>query len=532
MSLTYRISHITWIVIAALALASLKMAYWPLVRGNELDPIVLDPADAARHYRVPADSLPDGSGRIQTELLPGPVAAYSRAELGYYMRGDIYDRAGRPIARTEEDKEARFRVVDESTLAHTLGYVSHYSTTLGLGVTGVERSLNSTLLGLRRVDSRVARLLGLPVVGNDVKLTVDLDIQRAALQALGPRPGAVVVLDALSGAVLAMASYPTFDPSRMNDLDYVTFLESGCPGAQPCVAPLMNRATQSFYTPGSTWKIVTLAAALDSGQVTPDTVFDFGPMHYDDQGFYYCYHVGGPVGPCIKDRNHVESRLDLTGTFVTSANAAYAQLGDKMPAETLIDYAGRFGFGRNGEAPPIEVDARPAQVAGAPADLYTNDLLRCRTAFGQGEIGATPLHMALVVAGIVNDGTLPRPHLLKETRHPSGRLLSGEPGGAWIRRAVSPRTARQVKEMMIAVIEDGTGQAAAVEGLVVGGKTGTAQLDGNAWPHAWFVGFAQGSKRTVAIAVIVEHGGEGGQVAAPVFAQVARASQPYVNAAD
>jgi penicillin-binding protein A len=319
--------------------------------------------------------------------------------------------------------------------------------------------------------------------------------------------------------VLAMASAPAFDPNRILDPAYLRELEA-CPGTPDCRQALVNRAAQGLYTPGSTWKTVTLMAALDIGQVTPDTLFDFGEPRRDAQGrIYYVYRVNGFE---IVDPNHPERQLNLVRSFAVSANAAFARMGDEMPPATFIEYAARLGFSRPVDGrPPIEIDASAARLATNPQDIVTNNPLRASTAIGQGELLTSPLSMALVMAAAINDGHIPRPHLLLRMVDPQGGPLAGEPGGHWLTHAIRPETARQVWQMMIEQVRNGSGFRAAVSGATVGGKTGTAQLAGDIAPHAWFAGVAHNEERTVIIVVLVEHGGEGAQVAAPIFSQVA-----------
>jgi peptidoglycan glycosyltransferase len=465
----------------------------------------------------------------QADLLPvrdmSPAQVQRAVErLASIRRGTIYDRNGRALAYEPDEEGGPIRIYTEPSLAQTVGYVSG----LRIGVTGIEAAYNSSLLGLDRLGSLVDQELRRPIQGSDVDLTVDSRLQRVAAQALGGRSGAVVALDAHTGAVLAMVSEPGFDPNRILDQQYVRSLLSGCDDTSGCGEPFLNRATQGLYTPGSTWKTVTLAAALDTGQVAPSTLFDFGEPQHDANGrIYYVYPVEGFL---IEDPNHTERRLDLEGAYVHSANAAFARMAYEMDPATFVEYGQRFGFSRNvDEAPPIEIAANPAQLAPDPADLVTNGVLRASTGFGQGELEATPLGMALVAAAIANQGDVPYPHLVQAVRSPSGRRLQTEPGGNWIRNAISPATAQTVREMMIAVVERGSGQRAAVPGATVGGKTGTAQLGGSAAPHAWFIGFAENGERAVAIAVIVEHGGSGSQVAAPIFAAVADAALNHLG---
>jgi peptidoglycan glycosyltransferase len=358
-----------------------------------------------------------------------------------------------------------------------------------------------------------------PITGSNVYLTVDSRIQRAAAQALGNQTGAVVVLDAQTGAVLAMASSPTFDPNRVLDTDYLRSLFSNCSDVTACPNAFLNRATQGLYVPGSTWKTVTLIAALDTGQVTPKTIFDVGPPRRDDQGPYYVYEVDGAI---VFDRNHTEQVLDLERAYVTSANAVFGRIGAEMPPDTFVEYAARLGFSHpDGVGPPLEIPTSAAQLADDPQDLYTNNFLRAITAIGQGELLTSPLSMALVVAAVVNEGDIPNPHLLQGVRHPSGGLLQREPGGNWVSGVMRPETAGQVRQMMIAMAQNHRGLREGLPGLTVGGKTGTAEVGNGLNPHAWFIGFVEAEGRTMAITVVVEHGGQGGSVAVPIFAQVA-----------
>jgi peptidoglycan glycosyltransferase len=282
---------------------------------------------------------------------------------------------------------------------------------------------------------------------------------------------------------------------------------------------LLNRATQGLYIPGSTWKTVTLIAALDSGQVTRETVFDFGQQRSGPDGRYYVYEVDGAV---FRDPNHPESRLNLVRSYAVSANAAFTRMADEMPPEVLISYAQQLGFSQEDNPIPLEIPAAPAQLANDLAELMTNNVLQASTGFGQGELLASPLSMALVVSAVLNNGNIPVPHLLQRIESPDGNILQTEPGGFWATNIMRPETAQQVRDMMITVVQSGSGVNAAVSGLTVGGKTGTAELGGNQPPHAWFTGFAESGSRTLIISVLVENGGEGADVAAPIFAQVAR----------
>jgi peptidoglycan glycosyltransferase len=557
MALERRVWRMGILFALLLLLVSLRMVYWQLVGGPAPSPA--PPAEVAAGPQGQEESQPaaPGPGTVTAEVTPEaatvvvptetPTPAVT-VELAAIGRGVIYDRDGRRLAYDVQDGNGDLaRFYPEPSLAHVVGYVSG----LRLGVAGIERSYDRQLFDLENLEKRYLDSLDRqgrrepapgnarsqvylpliyktqalegpverPIRGNDVYLTIDSRVQRAAAQALSGQAGAIVVMDARTGALLAMASSPTFDPNRILDPDYVRELES-CDGSADCRPALFNRATQGLYPPGSTWKTVTLIAALETGQVTSGTVFDFGQPLRDANGrIYYVYTVDGFS---IKDPNHQERRLDLARCYAVSANAAFARIGDEMPADVMIEYAARLGFGRPGDGvPPIEIDASAARLAIDPGQLASDNPLRASTAIGQGELLASPLSIALMTAAVLNDGDIPIPHLVQSVNDPAGDLLEGEPAGQWIEGAMRPETAEQVRAMMIQVVRNGSGYRAAVPGFVVGGKTGTAQTDGDLAPHAWFTGFIQGDGETIVITVIVEHGGEGSQVAAPLFAQVA-----------
>jgi peptidoglycan glycosyltransferase len=529
MTFEKRLWNLGSLFIVGLVLISLRVVYWQLIRADELQPVALDPVAAAAAYAQSLDEnaeseiraattfLAGGEGLDNLEELPPPVVQRTKDLLDTITRGSIYDRNGRLLAEDRTTAAGdRIRFYSEPSLAHTIGYVSGLRT----GVSGLEATYNEILLGLDRPDVQLGRLLNQPITGSDLHLTIDSFVQRAAEQALGEKSGAILVFDADSGAILALASAPRFDPNDVLDAEYVSGLLSDCEQDPACRAPFLNRATQALYIPGSTFKTVTLIAALDSGQVTPETVFDFGQPISGPNGSYYVYKVGGGV---IPDPNHKESQLNLEMSYAKSANAAFARIGDEMPPETLIKYASHFGFGSSDESQlPLGIDSTPAQLADDPSELYENDLLRAATAIGQGELLATPLDMGMVVLSVLNDGDLPLPYLVESIQRPSGEVVSDLPNRQRIKAIMQPQTAHLVHDMMVTVVEKGSGFQAAIPGLEVGGKTGTAQLGGDQQPHAWFTGFARDEHSGVVIVVLIENGGEGSESAAPVFAQMAQ----------
>jgi penicillin-binding protein A len=532
MSLERRALNLARFFAGVMVLLSLPVVYWQLVRGLDLAPVVLDPVRAVEVYDLveptPTAEVPGEEDPLEEvveveiieniESLPQPVIQRTAEFLATIGRGSIYDRNGRLLAADlPQGQGRRVRFYWEPSLAHTIGYVSGLRT----GVSGLEQRYNSTLLGLERLDAQVDQLLHRPVVGSDLVLTIDSAVQRSAENALGGRAGAVLVLDAGSGAILAMASAPRFDPNRILEPGYLPELVEACDGSTQCRAPLLNRASQARYIPGSTWKLLPLIAGLDSGQLTPGMVFDFGEPRQGPSGPYFVYEVDGGI---IPDPNHRERRLDLEMSLARSANAAFARIGDEMPPERMIEYAARFGFGRPGEIRyPFDFEFSPAQLANDLESLHTSNLLRAATAIGQGELLTSPVNLSLVILGVLNEGRYPLPYLVHAVVDPSGRVDQRLPNRQWVRNTMSRETARTVEAMMVAVVERGTGQRARIPGLTVGGKTGTAQLADQP-PHAWFAGFARNEERGVVVVVLVEHGGEGSRAAGPIFAEVAAAA--------
>jgi hypothetical protein len=232
----------------------------------------------------------------------------------------------------------------------------------------------------------------------------------------------------------------------------------------------------------------------------------------------------------VVDPNHAENRLNLEMAFAKSANAAFARMGDEMLPDTFLNYASRFGFGSPGEISfPLDIEYTPSQVAQDPRNLYDNDVLRAVTAIGQGELLTSPMNVAMVVLSVLNAGDLPVPYLVESVREPGGGVVSDLSNRNIIRGLMQPQTAQQVRQMMISVVEKGSGTRAAIPGFVVGGKTGTAQVGGDLAPHSWFAGFAQNDTRSVVVVVLVENGGEGSQTAAPIFATIAEAALSHMG---
>lgn len=428
------------------------------------------------------------------------------------QRGRILSADGQELAVSRRDAAGvTTRSYTYNPLAATVGY---WSPTRGAG--GIEAARDLDLRGqgrLTSLDALARRLMHYPVIGDDVVLTIDLRLQRLADEALGSRNGAIVLLNANTGAVLAMASHPYFDPNRL-DADWTKI------SADPA-RPLINRATQGLYTPGSTFKTVTLAAALEAGKVSPTSVFSYTLRPPDGQHALWWHN--GPNG--ITCANHPDNKmpLDLTAVYAWSCNVAFAEIGLDLGPEVYSDFAARFGLGT---VIPLELPVAASRLYHTPNYLLGPERFYAlaSTAFGQGELAVTPLQMALVAAAVANEGAIPRAYLVAQVRDLQGRVGEEAQPGAW-RRAMTPQAASLERAIMTASTEWGWARTAKVAGVNMGGKTGTAETgDPSKPPHSWFIGWAQGKSATYAIAVIKEFTGYGSDEAAPAAKKVLEAA--------
>ncbi len=412
-----------------------------------------------------------------------------------------------------DDQTFYFRRYPQRGLAaQTVGYSTKGGTRAGL-----ERSLDDYLTGantnLSNALERALDELGGTVHGNDVVLTIRPIAQRLALRLLGGRCGAVVAMDPHSGRIYVLASAPTYDPNlleRRGGYARILATKAECP--RP--APLLNRATAGLFTPGSTFKLVTAAAALDTGAFTPDSGFD-------DPG--YCIEYGKRVSNAGNpDQTGPETfgHVTLAQGLEHSINSVFCNVGKALGAKTILEYAKRFGFY---STPPLETPADER----APSGLYDHGRLYWpkdfnavdpgRLAFGQERMQATPLQMALLAATIANGGVVPRPYLVQRVVAPDGSIVASTHAQT-LGRAIKPETAAALTEMMKLVVQGGTGTAAQIPGVEVAGKTGTAETAVSHVYDAWFVCFAPADHPRVAVAVVVEDqpNGFGGTVAAPI----------------
>lgn len=412
-------------------------------------------------------------------------------------RGEIVDRTGRTIATSVEEDDVWRRVYPEPESAYVAGYYSP----LRYGKDGLEASYDDELTGHDGNNPFLRwenELLDRPQEGLDLALTLDVDLQRTAHELLNGRPGGAVLIEVETGAVLALASNPHYDPNRLFTAD---------DGANPDAAayweslladpnsPLLLKPTDGLYTPGSTFKTVTVGSAIDAGFASPDEL-------YEDTGEL---NVEGRIIPEFNRPDDSITEWSLRDALAWSLNVVYAQVGLELGPRLMREYGERFGFGA--EIPfdlPVAID----QLASSPEFLDGLPAL-ADTGFGQGEILATPLHMAMIAATFANEGRMMRPYLVSEVRTGEGDVRRTTEPEVW-REPISPEAAEQVRGMMVHAVETGYASGALLEGYVVGGKTGTAErTEGE--PDAWFIGFIgdPGDAPNYAVAVVLERGGSG-----------------------
>ncbi|MEX0592918.1 MAG: penicillin-binding protein 2 [Nitriliruptoraceae bacterium] len=404
--------------------------------------------------------------------------------------------------------------------AHLTGYYS-----LVLQRSGLEAAVNEQLTGrpTEVVAQNLGDLLGTrDRAGNAVVLTIDPRIQAAAEAALGDRQGAIVVLDPQTGAVLASYSNPTFDPNPLSSHDPSAVVRSWDELLARDDNPLVDRALRELYPPGSAFKMIVAAAALEHGMI-PTQLFADQPFYDVPQTTADIGNYGG--GVCATGQT-----ISLEDAFRLSCNTVFARMGVDLGADALVAQAERFGFNF-----PVPFEL-PVVASAIPHDLDVP--ATAQSAIGQRDVRVTTLHMAMIAAAIVNGGEMMRPHVVDSIRNPEGGRVRGSMGGRWEAppgdgRAISARTAQQLRRMMVSVVESGTGSRARIPGIEVGGKTGTAQtgLTGTENPPvAWFVGFAG---HDVAIAVTVPGNSArdtGGLVAAPIARDVLEVAVATRNA--
>jgi peptidoglycan glycosyltransferase len=419
-------------------------------------------------------------------------------------RGTIRAADGSVIARSVRDAEGVYhrRYPQGALFGHPVGY--SYA---GIDQTELERYRNDELMGNRdAITTTVDELLGKKREGDDVRTTLDPGAQRIALDEIGRlgRPGAAVALDPRTGEVKVMASTPTYDPNVIKDSKALA-----AANRDETRKPLVDRAVQFGDAPGSTFKVVTATAAIDTGRFSSSSVVD-GKNGIKVSGVPLANDFGQSFGP-----------IDLKTALTKSVNTVFAQVGERLGKATMKEYMERFGFDRKPKLDYPRDSMSASVVAPNPPGHAVPPTSRFvdlgRMSIGQGGLQATPLQMAQVAAAVANGGKLMRPHLTDRIVDPDGRTVDRIDPKVQS-TVMKPSTAAAVTDMMISVVQSGTGTKAQIPGIQVAGKTGTAETEiGGKINNVWFIGFAPAQDPRVAVAVTVRGvTGFGGDFAAPI----------------
>lgn len=414
------------------------------------------------------------------------------------LRGSILDKNGVVLANSTTDGKKQERIYPFGSMySQIIGYNSR-----SYGKSLLEAQYNNDLLNIREfapVLDLKDKLTGAQPTGNNLYLTLDHKLQLKAEQLIGDRNGAVVVMRPQTGEILAMVSKPDFDPNSASLAQHWQEL------VESTAHPFLPRATQGLYVPGSTFKVLTAASAVENG-MEGRTFDDSGSITINGKTIN---NFGG----------HPYGTMDLKSALAVSSNVAFAQLGVDLGEKNIKDITSRAGM--NKEIPfdlPVSTSRFPYK------NMSKTDL--AAVGMGQGKLQVTPLHMAMIASAIANNGIMMKPYLVDRVVSASNNTLKTTKPVIFS-QLMAPETAAKVRSMMQSVVETGTGQSAAIPGIKVAGKTGTAEneLSGkqNNKEHAWFISFAPADNPQVAVAVVLEYSGStGGEAAAPIARELMR----------
>ncbi|MEG0370996.1 MAG: penicillin-binding transpeptidase domain-containing protein [Clostridium sp.] len=441
---------------------------------------------------------------VGDKILNDPSNKRIRAEENKILRGSILDANGKVITHSERvDEDSQKRIYDMGeTFSHIVGYNSYV-----YGKTGIENTFNDILQGKptgHDVFGSIFRSLRDSLSkeekrGSDVLLTLESPLQKAALKALGDDFGAVVAINPKTGEVLASVSTPTFDPQNI-EKNFKKY------NRDEKNTPLINRATQGYYPPGSVFKIVTAAAAYEhvpsiaESIITCNGKLEFGKYILKDYGS--TSHGSISMGEAIKK----------------SCNYFFGQLGVEIGSKNLVSTAEKFMFNKS-----IPEDLGkytiPIKTGSIKIEDEKNKSFIAQDAIGQHNVVANPMQMAMVASAVANDGKLMAPYIVREVRDRTGKTID-KPKPNLLSETMSGNTANELTKFMVSVVKGGTGTNAKVSGVEVAGKTGSAQDESKDATHSWFIGFAPANNPKIAIAIIVENGGLGGKRAASIAQKV------------
>jgi len=408
------------------------------------------------------------------------------------MRGTIYDRKGKPLAETGIEGDYKKRIYNGGK---SIGPIVGYSERT-LGRAGLEDVYNGELLGITEKDPMMLlrqKILGVSKRGSDLYLTIDLELQQTAYDMFYNRKGALVALDPKTGQILAMVSSPGFDPSTIQE-DWETLSKDEA-------KPLINRATQGLYPPGSSFKIITLAAALENNpEIENQTYYTPGYIKIN--------------GSIIRDSEHLwPGEYDLSTAFRYSSNTVFIQISQQVEREKMISIVEAFGFNTN-----IKTDIPVAKSTFPRSSIIVSNVEMAESFIGQGKILSTPLQMAKATAIIANKGKDIKPYVIQKVVSPLGNAIDMKPS-VTMTQVVNQQVAEKVKDLMVDVVRNGTGTKAFINNIEVAGKTGSAE-NPHGIAHAWFVGFAPAEDPKIAVAVVVENAGSGGTHAGPIAREI------------
>ena len=409
------------------------------------------------------------------------------------IRGQIFDRNGEVLATTKVSDGVSSRSYPYKKLyAHIIGYNSDI-----YGKTLLEAQYNDTLLGLNAlglIGNTVSLVTGEDKTGSNLILTIDHALQSRARELIGDNRGAIVAINPKTGEILAMVSTPDYNPNETsleeNWADISTDEDS----------PLLPRAVLGLYPPGSTFKVVTAISAIEEGLIDFQ-IEDTGSVVIDGKTFS---NAG----------NKAYGNLNMTSAMAYSSNVYFSMLSELLDSKALVKSAENAGLNHN-----FNFDI-PLKQSRINRDIKSKTEFAA-TVIGQGKLLVTPLQMALICSGIANDGVIMKPYLVKSISDKNNIILTSTLSNK-LYTITDEKTNALVKEMMIEVVKNGTGKKAAISGIEVAGKTGTAQNENSdQGDHAWFIGFAPAEDPEIAIAVIIENQTQdGGKVAAPIARKI------------
>ena len=400
------------------------------------------------------------------------------------QRGEIYSQDGVLLAETEIDGDARIRKYPKGRLySHIIGYCSQV-----YGKTQLEMSHDDDLIGKGTISLTLNEIKH----GNNLNLTINDELQEYAYEQLDGRDGAIVAMEPTTGQILAMVSLPDFNPETI-EKDWPSMMEDEN-------SPFLARATQGLYPPGSTYKIVTAAGVYDNGMTT-ETFDDEGLFKKDDVTVY-------------NYNKESFGKLDIKTAFEVSSNYVFCTLGYEMGADAVKAEAEKFGVNK---ALEFDIPVSQSQIQ----YKKMTDLDGALVSIGQGGLVMTPLHVAMMASAVANNGKMMKPYLVETVTTENGTVI-GQTKPSVLYDSIGTACADYIEDMMIGVVEDGTGTGAQISGITVAGKTGTAENETDK-DHAWFVGYAPVENPTICVAVVLENAAtSGGKSAVPIAKNIIR----------